>query len=450
MCGLAYIRHGDVDVALRAMSHRGLRSGSTSLDDVSAIGHVRLPIIGTGEENDQPIRRGDWLISFVGEILNYQDLDANAASDAQVLANLWADGGVACLDRLEGFFSFVAVNARTGEVHVITDYLAKKPLYIHLPTCSVASEVKALAHLGGALDPLFMSSTRKWGYHFGERTMLDTVRKIPPANHIVMRPEVGGYERRAWCALEPRDWVETLAHDVRRAILSRLVADVPVAILGSGGLDSSIVLQIVMAHERGEREIPVFHVENGEREYLDMLGLPDWMPVIEVKVEDADVREALYFMEGPTDLGSMLPQLALSSAIREARPEIRVVITGDGADEAFGGYRRSLEYDSQRSDVFEELVHYHVPRLDRLGMARQLEIRCPFMDRAVVEGALALPYRERMAKKWLRREFAHLLPDEIAWGAKRPLKSSQVRQGGLVWTRTIADIFEAEVFSGYF
>ena len=93
----------------------------------------------------------------------------------------------------------------------------------------------------------------------------------------------------------------------------------------------------------------------------------------------------------------------------------------------FGGYRRINKYDSQKSDVWSELVNYHLPRLDKMMMQHTVELRSPFLARPVVESALGLPYQWRTNKNILKYAFQDILPEEIIDRKKEPLKIEEVR-----------------------
>lgn len=409
-----------------AISHRGLpgRSGTWS-NPFFSMGHVRLPIIGLSDEYDQPFRSNGSVLAFAGEIFNFQNFDPYASCDTPVLMNIYREFGATALKHAKGFWSFIYHDERIPQrVEVVTDILAKKPLYIHEPTMSVSSEIKALAVLDEKieLDPLYLSSVAKWGYHIGNHTFLKTVRKLPPGSITTIDYRAGTYQSNPWDSLYP-DSGKSTRRVVTEAVGARMLADVPISVLVSGGLDSTIIYKLMM---KKTTDFTVFHVDNGEEEFLNYLDIPSSVKVKKIGLGSLVLSEVLLANEGPVDLGSMMPQYALSRAIRENDPDCRVVLTGDGADELFGGYRRMHEYDAQYSDIFEELLYYHLPRLDKMSMAFTLELRSPFLARDVIQNALSLPYQQRVEKLALKEAFFDLVPKPILDRKKHPLKSAPV------------------------
>jgi len=445
MCGLNFCQGVDSpeQVILRmnaAIATRGFpgRSGFVKVSDDSALGHVRLPIQGLDRIWDQPyFYDGRWAICFVGEIFNYRELVPSAESDTQVLADAWDRDGIEAFRNFEGFWSVVIRDLISGRTHVITDYLAKKPLYLHLPTGSVSSEIKALKILDERpqADEIYFSAVQKWGYCPEDRTPFAMIRKIPPSSHIVFN-QWGDVEfNERYTTLAPNPEID-LRSAIEKAVQNRLVSDVPVSVLASGGLDSTIILKLA---RQIDPKIRVLHVENGEAEYLKDLEVPDIETITLDPLDPELLGEIFAANEGPVDLGSVVPQYFLGKALN-ARG-VQVAMSGDGADELFGGYRRAMEYDSQASDIFHELVYYHLPRLDKLMMAWTVELRSPFLARDVIEGAMALPWAKRMGKSHLKKIFVDLLPERIFNRAKEPLRYSAFRNNGINWVREAVNIY---------
>ena len=152
---------------------------------------------------------------------------------------------------------------------------------------------------------------------------------------------------------------------------------------------------------------------------------PDNIPH-EEKMKIYDINDSMI------DLGSVIPQYYLFKDITN-----KIVLTGDGADELFGGYRRISEYDSQKSDTFQELPFYHLVRIDRMSMHFTIECRNPFLGHDVIKKALTLPYSERTHKKILKDQFRGLIPDEIIDRKKNPLKISKIRENETAYRREL-------------
>ena len=449
MCGIlaAFWKHGYrkdfIATAVEQISHRGIRT-TKKVFPQGFICHSRLPIVGVGEENDQPIEVGPETIAFVGEILNFKDIDPSAECDLKVVANAW-EKGLEEFRKFDGFWHVLGYNPSNGKLRVLVDYLAQKPVYV-LQTnnfLAVSSELDSLSALSGgwlSFDEVYLSSVIKWGYcpepwrtpyrevrHMlpGELMEADTKNLSCPATYTVVDRLVGKK------ITDSQLKTEIVQATIRRVLSS----DVPVACLVSGGLDSSIVYEI--AKQYGN--IKAYHVENREIEEA-LLVAPE---AIVLGLEDISMAKGLDYMQEPIDLGSLLPQTALSDAVGASGAE-RVCLTGDGADELFGGYGRALRYDSQASDVWQELVAWHLPRLDRVMMRNLVEVRSPFLARKVVEAALGLPWGYRRNKNILRNIFRLDLPFRIVDRLKRPLRTKIVERGREENSQKLVNLFIKE------
>lgn len=445
MCGLNFSKHSDVKAMNLSIQHRGLERRSSVLNkDGLSFGHVRLPIQGLSTEFDQPYEYKNLIILFVGEIYNYKELNSSAKSDVQVFAEMWDCNGEKCLDKFDGMWSAVVYDKSTKVTKVITDYLAKKPLYIHPESLSVSSEIKSLCFNieNCTIDELYFSRIGKWGYCSSDRTFVNEIKKVPPGTIVTIENNrVSGLHK--WVSLEQKE--KNIKLEIEKSVVNRLTSDVPIGLLLSGGIDSSIIFKLML---KKTKDFTIFHIENNESDFLNYLNIPGEIKVKKLVTEDGELEDILFFNESPVDLGSMLSQYNLATAI--SKQNLNVTISGDGADELFGGYRRSLEYDSQYSDIFDELVFYHLPRLDKLMMAKTIELRSPFLSRGVIEGALDLPYESRKNKVWLREAFSDILPKEIFTRDKVPLKSAQVVNNSLQWRYSLIDVFKEKIIPRYF
>jgi asparagine synthase (glutamine-hydrolysing) len=238
---------------------------------------------------------------------------------------------------------------------------------------------------------------------------------------------------------EHMEWLwNKLFESVQNRLLSK---NYPISLLVSGGLDSSIIAGIL---SELKASTTWFSIENGEREYVDLLSKHLGQEVVFLDYEVQNEKNAEIYArwnEGPVDLGSVIPQYYLFESIKKFGQH-RIVLSGDGADELFGGYSRILDYDSQQSDVFQELSFYHLPRLDKLSMAHTLELRNPFLHLDLVRFALYLPLEWRTGKKILKDTFGPLLPSAIIDRPKEALKNPLIKQDKIKYRLWVADLFE--------
>ncbi len=425
MCGFAAAL-GDVDVgpAMALLGHRGIRSRVVQRAS-GAVGHVRLPIVGVGTEHDQPVVAGPWLIAFVGELLDFREEDPTMECDTEAVVEKWVSEGPAGFTQNDGFWSIAAI--RDDELHLLCDYLAQKPIYYRTDVAAAASEPAAAAAFAPVtVDEVYMSAVVKWGYCPETwRTPYSEVRKVLPGEHVVISKGLARgriVDPLVPIVTSPSAIKMQLVAAVKRRVLS---SDVPVACLLSGGLDSSIVYTVA---QRFGNVRPYYVSDRSDvLERFRVSAVAGRTPITEVQWRDVSWRDALEVMQEPIDLGSLVPQVALSRAVQE-----RVCLTGDGADELFGGYGRAQRYDSQASDVWHELVAWHLPRLDRVMMRRCVEVRSPFLARRVAGAALGLPRSLRTGKRVLKDLFRDDLPPGIADQEKVPLRTPEVGEARTV------------------
>ena len=439
MCGMiaavGWASEGICSEGIQMMEHRGKRQGIVS-GGFWAIGHRRLPIVGLGYENDQPVHQGRWTIAFVGEILNYKELGTLtmkwSEGDLGTVVSEWVCEGPPGFRKFDGFWAVVAYDHEKGEMHCLVDYLAQKPMYMRHGVKNgtwfgaVASEINPLAAIeSDKLNRTYLSSCIKWGYDpTPSSTPYESIIKISPGMHII-------FNERGVSSMEQVDHIggkavpfsaDQLKAEIKAAVKRRVLSsDVPVACLASGGLDSSIVYSLAQR----DGDVNAYATDVGIDEEGLKRVLAGGKPVNMIPPSPVSMERAVYYMQEPIDLGSLIPQVILSDGIAAAWGE-NVCLTGDGADELFGGYPRSMRYDSQWSDVFCELVRWHLPRLDRVMMRNAIEVRSPFLARRVVQMALSLPRDQRVGKKILRELFKDDLPSGVAEIPKVPLKSSVI------------------------
>lgn len=462
MCGILITQDGS-ESNLDSIKHRGIERSVVNKNGWFLC-HHRLPIQTLdGDDWNQPLEISDGIyLLFNGEIFNYDR--QRFSSDSEYLCNLFGRyrGGsfeMFCalfmteIQTWDGFWAIVIYDSNDNTVIAFTDPLGKKPLYYN-NLGEISSEVKGLISSNSEIDHTVISTIRKWGYNTDDRTSYSEVKRFLPNTvyHFnLMSPEFKTTYNNYYKGFEHpipeligasyEDHMEWLWKKMFEAVSNRLVSkDYPISLLISGGLDSSIIAAIL---KETDSDVRWFSIENGEKEYVDLLSkhLSTNVSFLDYSM-DEDHNSEIYRLwnEGPIDLGSVVPQYHLFDAVKKFGG-YRIVLSGDGSDELFGGYRRIHEYDSQKSDIFQELSYYHLPRLDKMSMAHTLELRSPFLNLDIVRFALNLPLEWRKDKKILKDTFSPLLPDEIVNRKKEALKNPQIKEDKLAYRQKAVDLF---------
>ena len=378
MCGIAGIFHlgtpkpvdpARVTAMCDAMLHRGPDGGGVWTAPGVGLGHRRLSIIDIAG-SPQPMASSDGraMLVFNGEIYNYRELRCelqqtgaqfHTDGDSEVILAAWQRWGTDCLSRLDGMFAFAIYDLAARTLFLARDRLGVKPLFMApLSDGSLAfgSELKALlAHplLRREIDPLAVEDYFTWGYVPDTKSILKGVSKLPAGHSMLLRHDVPMPRPSQWwdVSFEQRrkgsraDLEAELLHLMREAVRSRMVADVPLGAFLSGGVDSSSVVAL-MAESSAQ---PVRTCSIG----FDVAGLDESAYAAQVarrfatdhaarQVSPGDFAEidrlAAMFDEPFAD-ASALPTWRVSQLARET---VTVALSGDGADEAFAGYRRHI------------------------------------------------------------------------------------------------------------
>jgi asparagine synthase (glutamine-hydrolysing) len=512
MCGIAgELRRGaspDRDVLDRmsaALAPRGPDGDGMWFHDGTALAHRRLAIIDLSELGSQPMVDEELglTVVFNGIIYNHRELRAElegagrrfrSTSDTEVLLKGWAEWGEGMLDRLVGMFAFCLVEHASGRCVLARDRLGIKPLYLHeLPDggLRIASSLPAIVAGGGVdtrVDPVALH--HYLSFHSvvpAPRTILRGVRKLPPATLLVLEPDGRRRERRYWDPPFERDpvradwsaadWQDAIMDALRIAVRRRMVADVPVGILLSGGLDSSLIVALLA--EQGQHGLATFSVgfeDVGDREgdefaFSDLVAAEFGTDHHQIRVGPERLLPAL-----PRAIAAMSEPMVSHDAVaffllsEEVSKRRKVVQSGQGADEVLGGYYwypPLLETQGDGLDVYADaffdrdqagvaallaspldddpsrrlvadwfaragaataidrglrldaevmLVDDPVKRVDNMTMAHGLEARTPFLDHELVELAALCPPELKLAdggKGVLKRGARGVVPDAV-------------------------------------
>lgn len=441
MCGfIAWneggLQHRNIAAVIKEMDYRGLPEyqGSGRYGRFS-FGHVSLPFTNLDPEVAiQPIYVGEIPSVFVGEIFNWEDLnneflDWKVQSDAQFFVRDFhfhnygkREINLDYMHKYDGFWSFATVI--DDKLFACADYLSQKPVYYRTDLNVVASEIDVLKNLKNVTrNELFHSNVLKWGYDPNGLTPWEEIKQIPPG-HYYLDGEIFKYWNWDFVSLKGYN---SLRDVLKESVKNRLTGEREVAVLLSGGLDSTIIYRLIREIQEEyieeENSITAIHVENGESHYAELVT----KDLINITFGEISDEKAIEIHQTPVDLGSVKPQIAMAEELKKLG--FHAVMTGDGADELFGGYKRAKEYDSQYSDIFLELPYYHLPKLDRTMMRSTIELRAPFLSPKVVKYALDVKYENRNGeKKILKSVFEDLVPQNILLRDKEPLKTPGIKK----------------------
>jgi asparagine synthase (glutamine-hydrolysing) len=362
------------DIMTDRIAHRGPDAGGVWAhedDRVSIyLGHRRLSIIDLSSAADQPFRKGNLTLVYNGELYNFRELRAELSgrgtrfvthSDTEVVLEAWRCWGPAALDRFRGMFAFALADATTGELVLARDPLGIKPLFYHQRGDGVvfASELKALlAALGTELriEPGALVASMLYYWVPEQRCAIQGVSKLPAGSWARVRPGAGVEVRQYWRVAEvaaeaaagpPAD----LGAVIAESVAAHLVADVPVSSFLSGGLDSSIVT--VLAHQDAQSVDAYTITFRPEDQRLE--AMPDDavyarklakqfgidLHEIEISPDIADLLPRMVdILDEPIGDPAAINTLLMCEAAR--RRGVKVILSGMGADELFGGYRKHL------------------------------------------------------------------------------------------------------------
>ncbi len=372
MCGIAGILNEQgpasqeaVERMVARMRHRGPDDSGAEVVGRCGLGHARLSVIDP-ETGHQPMASEDGAVRLVcnGEIYNFRELRKEledrghtfrTQSDNEVIVHLYEEQGPECVAALDGMFAFVLWDEPNQRLLLARDRLGEKPLVYHRGGSffAFASELGGLTALDGVprvIDPVALDLYMAFLAVPSPRTIYRDVYKLPPAHHLILEGDELRLERYWSVEPAPEDMTLDEAADavraaVERAVRSRLVSDVPIGAFLSGGIDSSIVVGLMS----GMCDDPVrtFSIGFGDREYDELehartvaaeFGTDH--TAFEVTPDAVEILPLLARHYGePFADPSAVPTCYLARMTSE---HVKVALTGDGADESFGGYPRHL------------------------------------------------------------------------------------------------------------
>ncbi|WP_396170335.1 asparagine synthase (glutamine-hydrolyzing) [Flavobacterium sp.] len=413
MCGINGIFHlqsqKKVDERLLtkmrdSLEHRGPDDKGLFIENNVGLGHRRLSILDVSAAGHQPFLSDDgrYVMTYNGEIYNFRDFypelksngfDIKTSSDTEVLLKLFQLHGLKMLNRLNGMFAFVIWDKLERKMITVRDRMGVKPLYysFYNETFYFGSEQKALFTAG---VPLKMAQNGMEEYIFnrfvaGENTLYENVKKVLPG-HILTIHESGKITNEKWWDLKEeiqnqpkiKNPVEWFRETFDESIKLRMVSDVPVGVLLSGGLDSSSILASL--NHQNFRDIQTFNIGFKEKEHNESHLAKNMAEKFDyefhtMQLEDHSLFDKLvsstYYQDEPIMHLSEPHILALAQL---AKPNVKVLLSGEGADELMGGYVRykALQYPSLLKAIATvgHMDYFTTkPRFEKLARYSQIE-----------------------------------------------------------------------------
>jgi asparagine synthase (glutamine-hydrolysing) len=487
------------------LAKRGPDSEGAWADGPIALGHRRLSIIDLSDKAAQPmtdVGSGVALV-FNGTIYNYPELRKQLQSlghqfkstgDTEVILRAYIEWGEDCVQRLQGMFAIGIWDSKKQRLLLARDRCGIKPLYFSQTAERLlfASNTQALIHADDAIDTTLDATAlhNLFSLHAvvpAPRTVIKGIRKVKPAHYMVIDKDGSVEEKRYWRlrakrpdkAMSEQDWVQAVHDELRRAVEKRVkIADVPVGVLLSGGIDSSLLVGLLA--EAGVKDLKTFSVgfedapeeKGNEFEYSDAVAQKFNTEHHQLMVPNNQVLprlpEAFSNMAEPMFGQDAVAFYLLSEVVSK---EVKVVQSGQGADEVFGGYfwyprmhhsvtpgikRFTDEYFDRDHDEYLQTVdvRFHtddvtsqmmqglldeveadeyldrvlavdvttlivddpVKRVDNMTMAWGLEARVPFLDTQLVELAATMPPEMKLpngGKHVLKELSRGFLPDSV-------------------------------------
>lgn len=410
MCGILLLKGQTATVRLPALlariHHRGPNDQAIWSQEDTALGFVRLAINGDLVEGQQPHTNDTQVSAFNGEIYNHKELAKqysliNYSNDTQIILPLFKQLGPEVIHHLDGFYSGIILDAGTGKAFCLRDHMGKKPLFIGFSEGDlfITSELKALNQIDW-FEPL-PKGVSEVDLTFGSITrVLDHQKKVTTNN------------------------LHALLHS---AVHKRLPSsEQPLGLFLSGGLDSSLIASIASRY-RDDIQYFTLGAENGpdhdavrivtealELKKVTFVPLPSESE-IPALIESTVIATESY---NPSIISNGLATWLLSRAAHQVG--IKVVLTGEGADELFGGYHQFSQNDpwkDTRHQLIQDMQFTELRRLDLATMAHSIEARCPFLDARLRSMSDQLDFEQMYSggqnKVFLRNGFQNYLPESI-------------------------------------
>ncbi len=370
MCGISGFSWSDSKLIKKMVDlqhHRGPDQNDTYVDDYISLGHNRLSILDLSKNGRQPMSdaNGEYSIVFNGEVYNFQIIKDRllkkgyrfiSNTDTEVVLNAYIEYGSKCVSMFNGMFAFAIWDSKKRQLFMARDRSGIKPLYYYYKDGKLifASEIKTILLAQFVQRNINKNALYKFltfRYIPGEQTILDDIKKIPPASYVTF--SIGKNvklmsQNRYWTySINPKkgsNYAKKLHNTLKDAVSKRLISDVPLGSFLSGGLDSSYIVGLMT--QLSEEPVKTFSIgfDSGKgydesfysRFVAEHYGT-DHHEFIVKKDSFHLLPKIMWHMDEPIADFAAIPTYMLSEF---AKKKVSVVMTGEGADEILGGYRK--------------------------------------------------------------------------------------------------------------
>lgn len=439
MCGIVGIfdmeehtgRYRDRAISMASLvRHRGPDSSDIYYDDKAILAHERLAIIDP-KSGSQPLidaKTGNVLVANA-EIYNHKELrgklrkkhDWKTKSDCEIILYLYDEYGPDCVDMLSGIFAFILYDKKKGEYFVARDHIGICPLYVGWDDSGAihfSSEMKSLDGFCSKIEEFPSGS-----YYSGSKKQFVKWHD-PKWSHVIPTEKASSSKLRS---------------EFEKAVHRQLMSDVPYGVLISGGLDSSIIAAIASKFHKQKGLPPLHSFSIGLRDSSDLefarkvsMHLGTMHHEIQFTIEEGIdvIKDVIYHIESfdVTTVRASVPMYLMAQKIKSLG--IKMVLSGEGSDEIFGGYLyfhmapNAMEFHEELIRKLSLLSKYDCLRANKSTAAWGLETRVPFLDKEFLEYSMGIDPIEKMCpgakieKYVLRKAFEGYLPEEILWRQK--------------------------------
>ena len=448
----------------KKIRHRGPDWSGIYSDEKTVMAHERLAIVDPAS-GQQPLFSEDkkLILAANGEIYNHRELrkqfngtyNFQTASDCEIILALYKEKGVDFIDDLNGIFGFALYDVENDSYFIARDHMGIIPLYIGWDqngTFYVASELKAL------------------------EGVCTKIQLFPPGHYMSSTDgQFVKWYKREWTEYDAVKENETSIAEVKKALEDavhrQLMSDVPYGVLLSGGLDSSVTSAIakkyaqkrVESDDTSEAWYPQLHSFSvgldGSPDLAAAQKVADYIGTIHHEIKftiqeglDA-IKDVIYNIEtyDITTIRSSTPMYLMARVIKSMG--IKMVLSGEGADEIFGGYLyfhkapNAEDFHDETVRKLDKLHMYDCLRANKSLMAWGIEGRVPFLDKEFIDVAMRINPQDKMIngermEKWvIRKAFEDMLPESVAWRQKEQFSDGV----GYSWIDTLKEVVDKQV-----